>query len=163
MPMTPDEQLNLKKMMGEMDYQDNTDNIRRLKHSAHIRGDMKKMADIKVTYADMKHTHPEGYFNIMRDECRFMYDNYTDLFNRLLKDELNTTILMKFLIVLKLIEDGGVDQQEGSVMIGKYLKDLYLDSAVRKADALDLERAGEKEPVNDGRNISWKAYQHGSR
>ena len=163
MPLTPDEQLNLKKMMGEMDYQDNTDNIRRLKHSKYIRGDVKKMDELKVTHCDMKLTHPEGYFNIMRDECRFMYDNYTDLFNRLMKDELDTAILTKFLIVLKLIEDGSVDQQEGSTMIGKYLKELYLDSAVRKADALDQEHAGEKEPVNDGRDISWKAYQMSNR
>jgi hypothetical protein len=163
MPMTPDEQLNLKKMMGEMDYQDNTDNIRRLKHSKYIREDVKKMDELRVTHADMKHTHPEGYFNIMRDECRFMYDNYTDLFNRLMKDELNTTILTKFLIVLKLIEDGSVDQQEGSVMIGKYLKDLYLDSAVRKADALDQERTGEKEPVNEGSDVSWKTYKMGRK
>jgi hypothetical protein len=80
-----------------------------------------------------------------------------------MKDELNTTILTKFLIVLKLIEDGSVDQQEGSVMIGKYLKDLYLDSAVRKADALDQERTGEKEPVNEGSDVSWKTYKMGRK
>jgi hypothetical protein len=60
---------------------------------------------------------------------------------------------------LKLIEDGQVDQQEGSVMIGKYLKDLYLDSAVRKADALDQEHSGEKEPINEGKDISWKIFK----
>jgi len=36
---------------------------------------------------------------------------------------------------------------------------LYLDSAVRKADALDKERAGEKEAPNDGKEISWKQYK----
>jgi len=52
-----------------------------------------------------------------------------------------------------------LDQQEGSSMIGKYLKELYLDSAVRKADALERERSGEKEPLKEGMDISWKAYK----
>ena len=157
--MTPDEKLNLKKLMGELDYQDNTDNIRRLKHSKRIQNDVKRMNALKLEHAEMKFTHPEGFFNIMQEECRFLYDNYTDLFNRLMKDELDVTLLIKFLIVLKLIEDGKVDQQEGSVMIGKYLKDLYLDSAVRKADALDQERSGEKEPINEGKDVSWKTFK----
>jgi hypothetical protein len=58
-----------------------------------------------------------------------------------------------------MIEDGQLDQQEGSSMIGKYLKELYLDSAVRKADALERERSGEKEPLKEGMDISWKAYK----
>jgi hypothetical protein len=160
MQMTPDEKLNLKKMMGEMDYQDNTDNIRRLKHSKHIRENVKRMESLKVEHAQMKVTHPEGFFQIMQTECKFLYDNYTDLFNRLMKDELDAAILTKFLIVLKMIEDGQLDQQDGSVMIGKYLRDLYLDSAVRKADALDKERSGEKEPPKEGKSISWKSFKH---
>jgi len=158
--MTPDEKLNLKKLMGELDYQDNTDNIRRLKHSKNIQTDVKRMNSLKIEHAEMKLTHPEGYFNIMQEECRFLYVNYTDLFNRLMKDELDTTLLMKFLVVLKLIEDGQLDQQEGSVMVGKYLKELYLDSAVRKADALDEERSGEKEAPKEGKDISWKTFKH---
>jgi hypothetical protein len=159
MPMTPDEKLNLKKMMSEMDYQDNTESIRRLKHSKKIRECVKRMNELKEEHSSMRETHKEGFFTIVQQECRFLYDNYTDLFNRLMKDELDTIILTKFLIVLKMIEDGQLDQQEGSVMIGKYLKDLYLDSAVRKADALDKERAGEKEAPNDGKEISWKQYK----
>jgi len=157
--MTPDEKLNLKKMMGEMDYQDNTDSIRRLKHSKHIRDTVKHMENLKIEHAGMKFTHPDGYYNIMQEECRFLYDNYTDLFNRLMKDELDITILNKFLIVLKMIEDGQLDQQEGSVMIGKHLKELYLDSAVRKADALNEEHLEEKEEPKVGKEISWKLFK----
>ena len=39
------------------------------------------------------------------------------------------SILTKFLDVLKLIEDKKIDQHEGSFKIGKYLKEMYIDSA----------------------------------
>ena len=63
------------------------------------------------------------------------------------------------MIVLKLIEDGQIDQQDGSVRVGRLLKELYLDSAVKRADALDKEREGENEPVNDGKSISWSKFK----
>ena len=45
--LSNDERLNLKKMMTEMDYTDNTDNIRRLKHSVKIRDTIRKIEDLK--------------------------------------------------------------------------------------------------------------------
>lgn len=159
MSLNHDEKLNLKKIMDETDYVDNTHNIRRLKHSKMIRDNVKRMEELKREHEAMRLTHIEGFFSIVQEECRFLYDNYTDIFNRLMKDEIDPLILQRFLIVLKMIEDGQLDQQEGSSMIGKYLKELYLDSAVRKADALDRERSGEKEPLKEGMDISWKAYK----
>ena len=50
MSLTKDERLNLKKMMGEMDYQDNTDMIRRVKHSVKIRNNIRRMEDLKREY-----------------------------------------------------------------------------------------------------------------
>ena len=159
MSLNHDEKLNLKKIMDETDYVDNTHNIRRLKHSKMIRDNVKRMEELKREHEAMRLTHIEGFFSIVQEECRFLYDNYTDIFNRLMKDEIDPLILQRFLIVLKMIEDGQLDQQEGSSMIGKYLKELYLDSAVRKADALERERSGEKEPLKEGMDISWKAYK----
>lgn len=159
MSLNHDEKLNLKKIMDETDYVDNTHNIRRLKHSKMIRDNVKRMEELKREHEAMRLTHIEGFFSIVQEECRFLYDNYTDIFNRLMKDEIDPLILQRFLIVLKMIEDGQLDQQEGSSMIGKYLKELYLDSAVRKADALERERSGEKEPLKEGMDISWKAFK----
>ena len=76
-----------------------------------------------------------------------------------MKDEVDITIMSKLLIVLKLIEDGQIDQQDGSVRVGRLLKELYLDSAVKRADALDKEREREKEPINDGKSISWSKFK----
>ena len=159
MSLNHDEKLNLKKIMDETDYVDNTHNIRRLKHSKMIRDNVKRIEELKREHEAMRLTHIEGFFSIVQEECRFLYDNYTDIFNRLMKDEIDPLILQRFLIVLRMIEDGQLDQQEGSSMIGKYLKELYLDSAVRKADALERERSGEKEHLKEGMDISWKAYK----
>lgn len=159
MNLTNDERLNLKKMMGEMDYKDNTDTIRRLKHSTRIRNDVRKIEDLKREYAGLRAQSPEQFFNIVYTECRFLYDNYMDIFTRVMKDEIDGTIMAKLLIVLKLIEDGQMDQQDGSVRIGRLLKDMYLDSAVRCADNIDKEHAHEKVELNSGKEVSWKTYK----
>jgi hypothetical protein len=39
--------------------------------------------------------------------------------------------------ILKKIEDGQLDQHEGSFMVGTILKDIYVDSALKKAEKLD--------------------------
>lgn len=160
MSLTNDERLNLKKMMGEMDYQDNTDMIRRLKHSVPIRNDIRKIEDLKREYEMLRSKSPEQFFNIVYAECRFLYDNYMDIFTRAMKDEIDITIMSKILIVLKLIEDGQLDQQDGSVRVGRLLKDLYVDSAVRRADNLDQEHADQKEAPSVGKEISWKTYKN---
>ena len=157
--LSDEERINLKKLMNEMEYEDNTETIRRLKHSLKIRDNMRKMEELKREHAQLRITSPEQFFNIVQVECNFLYDNYTDIFRRMMKDEVDITIMSKLLIVLKLIEDGQIDQQDGSVRVGRLLKELYLDSAVKRADALDKEREGEKEPVNDGKPISWSKFK----
>ena len=62
----------------------------------------------------------------------FLYNSYTNLFNRVIKDELDLEIMTKLLIVLKMIENGKINQHEGSVMVGKVLKELYVDSALKR-------------------------------
>ena len=63
----------------------------------------------------------------------------------------------RLLTVLKLIEDSNVDQHEGSVMVGKILKELYVDSATKRLDNLDKEH--DKEPMSEGKAISWKQFK----
>ena len=155
--LTNDERLNLKKMINESDCDDNTDNIRRLKHSVLMRDDIRKLDTLKNTHADMKNNKNDDFIVLCQNECKFLYANYTDIFNKLVKDELDLTIMTKLLTVLKLIEDSKVDQHEGSVMVGKILKELYVDSATKRLDNLDKEH--EKEPMSEGKAISWKQFK----
>ena len=53
----------------------------------------------------------------------------------------SANIFNKFLDVLKRIEDGELDQHEGSFMVGTLLKELYIDSAIKKSEKLDTNVA----------------------
>jgi hypothetical protein len=64
--------------------------------------------------------------------------------------------------VLKQIEDGKVDQHEGSFMVGTLLKKIYIDSALKKAEKLDKEHALADTPApvrEDPVEISWKQFK----
>ena len=98
-------------------------------------------------------------------ECSFLFNYYTDLYNKIRKDEIDLAILYQFLDVLKQIEDGVVDQHEGSFMVGTLLKKIYVDSALKKADKLDKEHAANNENTSDivredPVEISWKQFKH---
>ena len=82
-----------------------------------------------------------------------------DIFNKILKDEIDLAIMTRLLIVLKLIEDGQVDQHEGSAMVGKILKELYIDSAMKCSEKLDKEYDSEKVEKVVGQQISWSEYK----
>jgi hypothetical protein len=159
--MNSDERLNLKKLINEMDCENNTENIRKLKHSVIIRDDIRKLDAMKNKIGSLKESDFPTFLEMCQLECSFLFNNYTDIFNKMIRDELDLTIMTKLLTVLKLIEDGKTDQHEGSYMIGKILKELYLDSAVKRADNIDreMESQKEKEKPSDGKAISWSEYK----
>jgi hypothetical protein len=152
--LTNDERLNLKKLIDESECENNTDNIRKLKHSVLIRNDVRALERIKKDYINH-----DDYIVMCQTKCPFLYNNYTDIFNKVIKNELDLTIMTKLLTVLKLIEDGNVDQHEGSVVFGKILKELYLDSAIKRADNIDKEYEDQKVLPIEGKQISWSEYK----
>lgn len=153
------ERLNLKKLVDEMDCDDNTDNIRKLKHSVLIRNDIRKIENLKTKNAELKKSKPDEFMSLCEAECHFLFNNYTDIFHKVVKDELDLTIMTKLLTVLKMIEDGKVDQHEGSVLVGKILKELYIDSAVKRADNIDKEYESMKVMPIEGKKISWQEFK----
>lgn len=156
------DKLDLKKIMDNFkNYEDNTEYIRKVKHSELIKKDISIIASFKK---EKKNENMDLFKEELSLKCSFLYTHYLDVFNKMLKDEIDCNIMMSFLEVLKMIEDGKLEQQEGSVMIGKILKNLFLDSAVRHADNLDKEHAknSEKTPVvsNKGTSeIKWATYK----
>ena len=159
--MNQKERLNLKKLINEMDCVDNTENIRKIKHSHKIRDDIIKLQKLKHNpdFYELKRSVPHSFAEKCRNECSFLFTNYTDIFNKLCKDELNLQIMFNLLNVLQTIEDGKVDQHEGSVVCGKLLKELYIDSAIRCGENLDKENIVEPVVYAEAKNISWKDYK----
>ena len=156
--LSPDERLNLKKLLSEMDSEDNTAHIRKVKHSIVLRDEIRKLDTFKLANVELKLNDPEKYTEMCRNTTPFLYNNYTDIFNRLVKDELDLELMTKLLIVLKLVEDGKVDQNEGSVMVGKVLKELYVDSALKTSEHLDQQNSVTELPI-ETKPISWKEYK----
>lgn len=157
--LTNDERLNLKKMINESECDDNTDNIRRLKHSVLMRDDIRKIDTLTNTHSEMKNTNISAFIELCQTECTFLYTNYTDIFHKLIKDELDLTIMTKLLVILKMIEDNKVDQHEGSVMVGKILKEMYVDSATRELNHLNEQRDSDRVTPSDGAKISWTEFK----
>ena len=157
--MNDTERLDLKKLLNEMDCDNNTETIRQVKHSVQIRDGIRKMEQLKKTYSHVRDNDNEQFIRLCQGECQFLFDNYMDIFARVLKDEIDLNIMTQLLGVLKMIEDGNVDQHEGSVMVGKILKELYLDSAIKRADNLDKEFAGQRIIPVEGKKLSWKEYK----
>ena len=87
----------------------------------------------------MELTDKNKFDTIMRSHCNFIWTNYTNIFNRLLKNELNLNILYKFLDKLAEIEEGITDQHVASVDIGKILKEMYIDSALKREKNYELK------------------------
>ena len=155
------DRLQLEQMVKANDVEDKTSLIRSTKHSNKIRNDVALLEKLKNDNSDMYKNNFEKFDVLAVKECSFLFQNYTDIYNKVLKDEINTEILNKFLDALELIENGEVDQHEASVKVGAYLKELYVDSALKKAEKNDA-KAGEEnsdQEVNEIVEISWGEYK----
>ena len=153
--MNFDERLQLQKMISENNTTDQTDLIRNLKHSEILRNNVNQLIDLKAEYL----SDPEGLKIATMTDCMFLYTYYTDIYNKIVKDEIDIQILFSFLDALKEIEDGKSDQHEASFKVGTLLKKIYVDSALRKADKLNKEHEGESPEIVEGINISWKEFK----
>ena len=135
--MDDKQRLQLNKMIKANDVEDVTESIREKKHSMLIKADIEMMLSTKREYSRLAKSNPAQFNSILEKRCNFLFTNYTDIFNRLKKDELNLNIMSDFISVLKRIEDGEIDQHEGAYTIGKLLKDIYIDSALQRSANLD--------------------------
>ena len=153
------DKLNLDKMIKTNNVEDTTHEIRKKGHSILIQKDLNKLLKIKNENFNLQTTNPEAFDNLCVKNCEFLFNNYTDIFNKVKKDEIDLKILIQFLIVLKEIEDEKLDQHEGAYKIGNLLKKLYIDSAIRKADKLNNNNEENESTFVEPKNISFKEFK----
>ena len=154
--MDDNQRLHLQKMIAANNVDDNTDLIRQLKHSHVLRDDVNNLIMLKVKYQDDPDSlHLEGM-----TECNFLFTYYTDIYNKIRKDEIDLKVLFQALDVLRDIEDGKLDQHDGAYQFGLLLRKIYVDSALKKAEKLNTE-TGEKEKEYKGPqvNVSWTEFK----
>jgi len=153
--MDDNARLQLNKMIKANDVENVTELIRELKHSHLLQADINALLKLKAMYKnDVDKVHIEGM-----TACAFLFTYYTDIYNKIRKDEIDLSILNKFLNVLRRIEDGEIDQHDGAFIIGTLLKEMYVDSALKKADKLNnvVETPVQiVEPIK----ISWREFRH---
>ena len=142
--MNPQQRLQLHELIKQNNSVNNTDLIRELKHSHKIRQEVQMIEKLKSVYDD---------FEILQNECikscYFLYENYTVIYNRLLKNRVDLNVLYTFLDTLQMVEDGKMDQHEASFEIGTLLKRMYIDPRIE-------DKPPEyKAPIN----ITWQEFK----
>ena len=156
------QKLDLQNMIKANETEDVTAQIRQNKQSHLIRADIKQMLFLKQKYSRLAKSNPNEFDKMCVNQCQFLFNNYTDIFNKIKTDTLNLTIMDKFLNILKKIEDGELDQHEGSYLVGQHLKELYIDSALRnqqKMETNDRKKKVHKKPTVSEKNISYKDFK----
>lgn len=156
--MDPSQRLALDRLIKEYNPEETTSDIRRLKHSKPIMDDVITLEKLKKDYSRLRKSNPEEFKQIAIKRGNFLWSNYTNIYNRLMKDELDISILSQFISVLRKIEEGDIDQHEGSVYIGELLKKLYVDSALRQGENIDKKNKKSK-PKGPKKDVSWKEYK----
>jgi len=157
--MNPNEVLKLNDMIQEGDCVDNTDMIRKMKHSPLITQNLNTILRIKKKYNSTKNnTDSDNVYLKSLDEeclkeCRFLFDNYTSIYNKLLRDQIDLPVFYKFLFYLKKIEDGEMTFYQASYEIGTLLKNIYVDPIIEEKDR-------EKEKERPAKPITWNEYKN---
>ena len=142
------------RMVKNNNVVDQTELIRKLKHSHVLRADITNLMLLKSKY---ENNNESLHLEAMND-CNFLFTYYTEIYNKIRKDEIDLKILYEFLDVLNKIEEGKLDQHEGSFEVGTLLKKIYVDSALRKAAKID-KLEDKPELIKPQISISWKDYK----
>ena len=94
--MDENQRLHLQKMISANNVEDQTGLIRDLKHSHILRENVNNLVMLKAKYPD-----DADSLNLeAMSECNFLFTYYTDLYNKIRKDEIDLKILFQFIDVL---------------------------------------------------------------
>lgn len=160
--ISQEQRLQLQQMIAANNATDFTEEIRQTKHSGQIRHEVGNLLKAKKTYERMAKSNKQEFEKICLSRANWLFLNYPDIYNRVFKDELNLNILNALLNKLHEIEEGLIGQHEASVHVGQILKEMYVDSALRKADNIEKSHhKNEKRKNNDvkkPRNISYSQF-----
>ena len=162
MSMNEKERIELTKMIREYGTEDMTTAIRNAQHSSRIKEDVERIRQLHTEYKRLKETNPSQFRRICETRCSFLYENYMEIFNKLVKDQLNYEMMYTLIRILSQIEKGELDQHMASFKVGQILKEMYIDSAIRyeKQEKMKKRRRNKKTNVKpQPKNLTWKEYK----
>jgi|688.fasta_scaffold743179_1 hypothetical protein len=155
--MNDNEKYQLKQMIEQNNVVDNTNTLRELKHSSVIKQNVERLLELKKIHADLLVSDKQKFEEIALQDCGFLFFNYMQLYNSILKENLNPTILNQLLTILSKIENGECDQHEASYEVGKLLKAIYIDTTLQRIREND-ESA--KVEYVEPKTIKWSDYKN---
>lgn len=159
--MNDAERIQLSKMLQANNAEDQTELIRKNKHASKIYDDIVILKKLRKEYSRLYKSNYKEYEMMAINRANFLFNNYTDIFNKILKDEIDYNILASLIDMLFKIENGTLDQHEASFEVGKVLKKLYIDSALRKSDKLDkISKNNNKKSSKPIKKISWSQFKN---
>ena len=120
----------LKKIIKENDVKDNTRMLRRNRKSSKLRNEVNIIQALKIQDKNDDLSNKESDYNL-KEKCPNLYKNYSNIYTKLLKNDIDVNILYTFLDELEKIEKGTVNQHEASYNIGVLLKSLYVDKELK--------------------------------
>jgi hypothetical protein len=154
--MNDNEKYQLQQMIEQNKVIDNTNVLRELKHSSEIRKCVLKMLELKQSHRELLQTDKPKFEEIVMKDCSFLFFNYMQLYNTILKENLDMNIMNQLLTTLSKIENGECDQHEGSYEVGKLLKTIYIDGTLQ-----DIRKHDEENKVvyKEPKTIQWSEYK----
>jgi hypothetical protein len=135
----------LKKMIEAHGVEDQTEQIRLNNHSAEIRRCIQHIVKVKETVT-------ENIEEEVLKEAGFLFVHYFDIYNLVLK-QCDVTLLLRFIDILERIEKGELDQHEGSYLVGKLLKEIYIDTVIHNS------KSDQPVPKVEPKPISWTEFK----
>ena len=154
--MDPTQRMQLDRMIRESEAGDNTNLIRERRHSAQIRRDVVVIENLLAQEPPLSDEQVDDQAS---RRCGFLFANYTDIYNRLRKRQLDSGLLHKFINALQDVEEGREDQHSASFQVGKILKEIYVDSALKRQAAIDQKNSDDAEPQREAEAITWRQFK----
>ena len=153
--MNDDQRLKLQNMIQEHDVADQTELIRQLKHSLILKNEVLQLVQIRENNKDS----PVVIMEKGVQECSFLYNYYTDIFNRIRKDDIDIDLLFQFFDILEKIETGETNFHDASFQVGTLLTEIYVKSALKRSKKLDQQNQQEKPVQLNVKDISWQHFK----
>ena len=145
------DKIKLKQDNEKMGGIDNTELIRNQKMGSTFEKEVAIMNKILNKYKN------KNKYELVREkcinECPILFEHNTLLFNKIIKQEIDLDLLTEFINIMKEIENGICDYNSACVKISEILKCIYIDSALKKSDKLDIEN-----PPSPKRDVSHLSY-----
>ena len=154
--LSDNDRIQLDRMLQENHVEDTTEKIRELKHSKKIEECVRLIERMKREYPRIYKSNYTQFEQMVQSRGgSWLWTYYTNIYNKLMKGQLDTSILFTMIDVLRKIENCEIGQHEGSVAVGKLLKKIYIDGTIETTRNTKKTKKSKK-PKN---TLSWMEYK----